>query len=111
VGVVSRQQQQPVPTCTSSADAIEFAGRDEPCRDVPQAIFAPARSGERKVIVATNIAETSITVDDVTHVIDSGKMKETRYDSINGMSCLVETWVSKAGDWLRPWSADFCCVF
>lgn len=61
-----------------------------------KSIFAPDRPGQRKVVIATNIAETSITVDGVVHVIDSGKVKETRYDALNGMSCLVETWVSKA---------------
>jgi HrpA-like RNA helicase len=38
-------------------------------------IFKEAPSGIRKVVVATNIAETSITIDDVIYVIDSGKLK------------------------------------
>eukprot|EP00051_Salpingoeca_urceolata_P013946 m.176717 g.176717 ORF g.176717 m.176717 type:complete len:1482 (-) comp17950_c0_seq3:91-4536(-) len=59
-------------------------------------IFERSRSGERKVVVATNIAETSITIDDVTTVIDTGRVKETQYDAVNSMSMLVETWVSKA---------------
>jgi ATP-dependent RNA helicase DHX57 len=52
--------------------------------------------GQRKIVVATNIAETSITIDDVTHVIDVGRAKETEYDAINSMSCLADTWISKA---------------
>lgn len=49
-----------------------------------------------KIIVATNVAETSITIDDVTHVIDGGKVKETRYDSESALLRLVETWVTRA---------------
>lgn len=58
-------------------------------------VFAPAPKGKRKVVVSTNVAETSITINDVVFVIDSGKMKETRYDATNRMSQLVEDWVSR----------------
>eukprot|EP01063_Lacrimia_lanifica_P026477 TRINITY_DN3573_c3_g1_i1.p1 TRINITY_DN3573_c3_g1~~TRINITY_DN3573_c3_g1_i1.p1 ORF type:complete len:1288 (+),score=504.95 TRINITY_DN3573_c3_g1_i1:352-3864(+) len=42
-------------------------------------IFEAPRDGERKVIVSTNLAETSITVEDVVYVVDSGLMKGTLY--------------------------------
>jgi len=59
-------------------------------------VFQRPPKGVRKVVVSTNVAETSITIDDVVFVIDSGKMKETQYDPANRMSMLVETWVSRA---------------
>ena len=59
-------------------------------------IFQHPARGKRKVVIATNIAETSITIDDVTIVIDTGRMKEMRYDADNKLSMLVEDWVSKA---------------
>ncbi|KAL4580736.1 hypothetical protein LXL04_016938 [Taraxacum kok-saghyz] len=50
----------------------------------------------RKVIIATNIAETSITIDDVVYVIDCGKHKENRYNPRKKLSSMVEDWISKA---------------
>lgn len=55
------------------------------------------RTSRRKIIVATNVAETSITVDDVVFVIDTGRVKETRFDPANGLQLLVEDWNSLAG--------------
>ena len=59
-------------------------------------IFGKPPLGLRKVIVSTNVAETSITVDDVVFVVDTGKMKEVRYNALSQMSELKETWVSQA---------------
>ncbi|KIP11667.1 hypothetical protein PHLGIDRAFT_27719 [Phlebiopsis gigantea 11061_1 CR5-6] len=49
-----------------------------------------------KIIAATNVAETSITIDDVIYVIDSGKVKETQHDPANGLTRLEEQWVTRA---------------
>ncbi|XP_076921009.1 DExH-box ATP-dependent RNA helicase DExH7, chloroplastic-like [Bidens hawaiensis] len=50
----------------------------------------------RKIIIATNIAETSITIDDVVYVIDCGKHKENRYNPRKKLSSMVEDWISRA---------------
>ncbi|KAG7288704.1 hypothetical protein NEMBOFW57_005060 [Staphylotrichum longicolle] len=59
-------------------------------------VFAAAPPGKRKVVVATNVAETSITIDDIVAVIDSGRVKETSFDPANNMRKLEETWASLA---------------
>lgn len=64
-------------------------------------VFQRAPRGKVKVVLATNIAETSITIDDITAVVDTGRVKETRFDAYNKMSCLVETWVSRASGMQR----------
>ncbi|PON40001.1 RNA helicase, ATP-dependent DEAH box [Trema orientale] len=50
----------------------------------------------KKIVLATNIAESSITIDDVVYVIDCGKAKETSYDALNKLACLLPSWISKA---------------
>ncbi|XP_071120000.1 ATP-dependent RNA helicase dhx29-like [Mytilus edulis] len=52
--------------------------------------------GVRKIVIATNIAETGITIPDVVFVIDTGKVKETRYIESSQMSSLKEVFISKA---------------
>ncbi|PSR81219.1 pre-mRNA-splicing factor ATP-dependent RNA helicase prp22 [Coniella lustricola] len=59
-------------------------------------VFAAAPPGKRKVVVSTNVAETSITIDDIVAVIDSGRVKETSFDPSNNMRKLEETWASRA---------------
>jgi len=50
----------------------------------------------RKVVVATNVAETSVTIPDVVYVVDGGRVKETQYDAETGMQKLEEAWTSRA---------------
>jgi pre-mRNA-splicing factor ATP-dependent RNA helicase DHX16 len=59
-------------------------------------IFEPTPPGARKVILATNIAETSLTIDGIVYVIDSGLVKQTAFNPRSGMESLVITPVSKA---------------
>jgi ATP-dependent RNA helicase DHX36 len=58
--------------------------------------FSKPPPGVRKVVMATNIAETSVTIDDVVFVIDAGRVRETRYDPVTRMSSLVTAWCSRA---------------
>ena len=60
------------------------------------AIFQRARKGTRKIVVSTNIAETSITIDDVVYVVDCARVKENRYDADRGLATLEEVFVSRA---------------
>ncbi|KAF8168095.1 hypothetical protein B0H34DRAFT_646123 [Crassisporium funariophilum] len=61
-----------------------------------QAIFEPPPPGVRRVILSTNIAETSVTIPDVVCVIDTAKIKEQRYDPERHMSSLVSAWVGSS---------------
>ncbi|XP_042885965.1 probable ATP-dependent RNA helicase DHX34 [Penaeus japonicus] len=59
-------------------------------------VFDVPPEGIRKCIVSTNIAETSITIDGVRFVIDSGKVKEMSFDAQSKMRKLKEFWISQA---------------
>jgi ATP-dependent RNA helicase DHX36 len=71
-------------------------------------IFKRPPAGVRKVILSTNIAETSVTIDDVVFVIDSGRMKEKSYDPYNNVSTLQTSWISKASARQREGRAGRC---
>lgn len=59
-------------------------------------VFNPLPNA-RKIIISTNIAETSITIDDVVYVVDSCKVKEKYYESGGGVCSLQCVWTSRAG--------------
>ncbi|KAF8249516.1 P-loop containing nucleoside triphosphate hydrolase protein [Wilcoxina mikolae CBS 423.85] len=59
-------------------------------------IFEPTPPGARKVVLATNIAETSLTIDGIVYVIDPGFVKENVYNPRTGMESLVVTPCSRA---------------
>jgi ATP-dependent helicase HrpB len=60
-----------------------------------RAAIAPAREG-RKIVLATSIAETSLTIEDVRIVVDAGRARRARFDPSSGMSRLVTERVSRA---------------
>jgi ATP-dependent helicase HrpB len=58
--------------------------------------IAPAPAGRRKVVLATSIAETSLTIEGVGAVVDSGLVRSPRFDPASGLSRLVTLRVSRA---------------
>lgn len=94
-------------TCQVIAEKMEKLGDDTPPllvlpmysqlpADLQAKIFEAAPKGIRKVIVSTNVAETSLTVDGIRYVIDSGFCKLKVYNPKIGMDALLVTPVSKA---------------
>ncbi|KAI8642814.1 P-loop containing nucleoside triphosphate hydrolase protein [Parasitella parasitica] len=59
-------------------------------------VFDSPSEGIRKCIISSNIAETSITIDGIRFIIDSGKVKEMNHDPASKLSRLSEFWISKA---------------
>ncbi len=88
-------------------------------RDEQEAALRPAAPGLRKLVFATNIAETSLTIEDVRMVVDSGFERTPRFDPASGLTRLETARISRAsaaqragragrlapGVCLRLWSA------
>lgn len=73
-----------------------------------QAIFRPSPPGRRKVVVATILAETSITVEDIVYVIDTGRSRSTFFNDQSKVSALRTVWYSKANGFQRRGRAGRC---
>lgn len=58
-------------------------------------IFRLGIAGRVKVVIATNIAETSITIPDISVVIDTGRCKESRFNSSTRIKELITVWISR----------------
>ncbi|MGH0189711.1 UNVERIFIED_CONTAM: hypothetical protein FKN15_037723 [Acipenser sinensis] len=71
-------------------------------------VLKTSPAGIRKVILSTNIAETSITVNDVVFVINAGKVKEKSFDALNHVTMLKMVWISKASAIQRKGRAGRC---
>ncbi|CAB9528460.1 Putative ATP-dependent RNA helicase DHX30 [Seminavis robusta] len=94
-------------------------------RTEQQSVFTPAKGGTVKIVLATNIAETSITIADISHVIDTGRVKESRFNADTRIKELVTVWTSRAsakqragragrtsaGTCWRLYSEEFCEEF
>ncbi|CAI7862745.1 unnamed protein product, partial [Closterium sp. NIES-54] len=66
-----------------------------PAGDV-EAAFAPTLRGRRKVLVATNIAETSLTIEGIVYVVDCGFVKQRFFDPVSNVDALLLVPVSRA---------------
>jgi len=78
-----------------------------PSKDQRKVFIKPSK-GIRKIILATNIAETSLTIEDVAFVIDTGRAKEKSYDPHLKTSTLQEAWISQASTKQRKGRAGRC---
>ncbi|KAL0088354.1 P-loop containing nucleoside triphosphate hydrolase protein [Phycomyces blakesleeanus] len=59
-------------------------------------VFQPPPEGTRLCVIATNVAETSVTIPGIRYVVDCGKAKERRYDIKTGVQSFEVDWTSKA---------------
>ena len=59
-------------------------------------VFEPPPEGSRLVVLATNVAETSLTIPGIRYVFDCGRAKEKKYDQQTGVQSFEIGWISKA---------------
>jgi ATP-dependent helicase HrpB len=78
----------------AGVDVLPLYGELKP--ETQDAALAPARAGRRKVVLATNIAETSLTIDGVRVVVDAGLERRSVFDPVSGMSRLETQRIARA---------------
>ena len=93
-GEINRAHNQLVSLCTPQIKICPLYG-DLPMEQQQHAI-SPAACGQRKIVLATNIAETSLTIEGIDCVIDLGLSRQMAYDTRTGLSRLQTVKVSRA---------------
>ena len=91
----SGQYPLDVPLTDSSKFSVHYLHSAIPAAEQRE-VFSPPPKGVRRIILATNIAETSVTIPDVVYVVDSGRVKEQRYEPERHMTSLVAAWVGQS---------------
>ena len=93
-GEIRRVQSQLADLASSRLQVLPLYG--ELSAEEQDAALAASPPGVRRIVLATNIAETSVTIPGVTAVIDSGLARRSRFDPVTGMSRLEVTRISRA---------------
>ena len=93
IGEITRVRERLVASLPSHVDVRPLAGALS--LDDQDLALAPSPAGRRRVVLATDIAETSLTVEGVRVVVDSGLAREPRFDSGTGMTRLTTVSISR----------------
>lgn len=88
--------QSPLGVDFNDAQRFQIIQLHSSIQDSQKTVFDPVPEGCRKIILSTNIAETSVTIPDVRFVVDAGKSREKRYDQTRRITQLQCTWISKS---------------
>lgn len=94
VGAIRHLQELLTERLSSDIDVCPLYGQQS--LQAQQRAIAPAASSRRKVVLATNIAETSLTIEDIHMVVDSGLEKVARFDLRTGMTRLEEVSIAQS---------------
>ena len=94
IGEIRRTESMLRDSVTDDVDIFPLAGALSLAEQ--DAALAPSRPGRRRVVLSTDIAETSLTVDGVRVVVDSGLAREPRFDARSGMTRLTTVSTSRA---------------
>ena len=70
--------------------------------------FQQPPRGQRKIVLATNVAETGVTIPDIVYVVDTGKVKLKTFDSLTNTSMLKCEWISQTSATQRKGRAGRC---
>nr|XP_032824376.1 probable ATP-dependent RNA helicase DHX37 [Petromyzon marinus]XP_032824377.1 probable ATP-dependent RNA helicase DHX37 [Petromyzon marinus]XP_032824378.1 probable ATP-dependent RNA helicase DHX37 [Petromyzon marinus]XP_032824379.1 probable ATP-dependent RNA helicase DHX37 [Petromyzon marinus]XP_032824380.1 probable ATP-dependent RNA helicase DHX37 [Petromyzon marinus] len=87
-------QQDPSPSCAEPLYVLPLYSLL--AAEQQAKVFCPPPAGSRLCVVATNVAETSLTLPDVRYVVDTGRVKRRHHDVVTGVSSFRVAWVSQA---------------